>query len=257
MTDHPAYGKLRHVRAGVRVLLADNPSPMTLEGTNTWLLGDADALTVVDPGPADPQHVERIAAAGRVEQIVLTHRHEDHSGGVSRLQELTGAPVHAADPAYVRGGSILVDGDVLHAGEIAVRVVATPGHTSDSISLVVGEDAVLTGDTILGLGTTVVAHPDGVLADYLDSLRRLSDLGDIPALCGHGAERPTVRAAARAYLVLRMQRLEQVRAVVADKGPNVRPRHVVRRVYADVDRALWGAAELSVKAQLEYLRHHD
>lgn len=256
MSEHPAYDELRAVRPGVQVLLARNPSPMTLEGTNTWLIGDTDGLLVVDPGPDDAGHIERLAAAGRVERIVLTHRHEDHTAGVARLRQLTGAPVDAADPAFVRGGSVLTDGHVLTVGPIAVRVLTTPGHTSDSVSLIIDEDAVLTGDTILGLGTTVVAHPDGVLADYLDSLRRLGDLGDIPALCGHGPERPSVRAAARAYLVLRMQRLEQVRAVVAEKGLKVRPRQVVKRVYADVDRALWGAAELSVKAQLEYLRHN-
>jgi glyoxylase-like metal-dependent hydrolase (beta-lactamase superfamily II) len=113
--------------------------------------------------------------------------------------------------------------------------------------------AVLTGDTILGRGSTVVAHPDGVLADYLASLRRLSGLTGVSVLPGHGPELPDAGAAALAYLAHREQRLEQVRAVLA-LLPDASAQDVVERVYADVDRALWPAAELSVLAQLAYLR---
>ena len=128
--------------------------------------------------------------------------------------------------------------------------MATPGHTSDSLSFLL-EDAVLTGDTVLGRGTTVVAHPDGVLADYLRSLERLQEMAGLTVLPGHGPELPDAGAAAETYLAHRRQRLEQVAAAVADGLTT--PRAVVERVYADVDRGLWPAAELSVRAQLLYL----
>jgi glyoxylase-like metal-dependent hydrolase (beta-lactamase superfamily II) len=132
-----------------------------------------------------------------------------------------------------------------------VRVLATPGHTADSLSFLLEGDGVLTGDTVLGRGTTVVAHPDGVLADYLRSLQRLRELGPLTVLPGHGPELPSAGEAAERYLAHREQRLEQVRAAVADGLTT--PRSVVERVYADVDRALWPAAELSVRAQLAHL----
>jgi glyoxylase-like metal-dependent hydrolase (beta-lactamase superfamily II) len=136
---------------------------------------------------------------------------------------------------------------------VLLRVIHTPGHSSDSLSLHLEDDnAVLTGDTILGRGTTVVAHPDGVLADYLDSLRRLRELGDATVLPGHGPELPSAGVAAQEYLTHREQRLTQVRAAVASGATTAQ--EVVEIVYADVDRALWPAATLSVRAQLEYLR---
>ena len=111
-----------------------------------------------------------VAAQGPVELVLLTHGHLDHSEGAARLAELTGAPVRALDPAHRLGGQGLAEGDVVAAAGLELRVLATPGHTSDSLSFVL-PDAVLTGDTVLGRGTTVVAHPDGVLAEYLASLR--------------------------------------------------------------------------------------
>jgi glyoxylase-like metal-dependent hydrolase (beta-lactamase superfamily II) len=253
---HPLYGQLRPVTPYASVLLADNPSPMTLDGTNTWLLrapGSPSAL-VVDPGPASPEHLRKVAdAAGRVEEILLTHGHPDHADGAALLHELTGAPVRALDPAQRLGGEGLGEGDVVAAAGIELRVLATPGHTSDSLSFTVA-DAVLTGDTVLGRGTTVVAHPDGRLADYLDSLRRLHDLGKRTVLPGHGPELPDLATVTTAYLLHREQRLEQVRAALDVLGPAAGPMDVVRHVYADVDPVLWPAAEWSVRAQLEYLR---
>jgi glyoxylase-like metal-dependent hydrolase (beta-lactamase superfamily II) len=150
----------------------------------------------------------------------------------------------------------LADGDVVTAAGVELRVVATPGHTSDSLSfLLAADNAVLTGDTVLGRGTTVIAHPDGALGPYLESLRRLADLAPGTAvLTGHGPELPDVAAVATAYLAHREERLEQVRDALARIGPQASPRAVVEDVYADVDRALWPAAELSVRAQLEFLR---
>ena len=253
---HPLYGQLRPVTPYASVLLARNPSPMTLDGTNTWLLrapGSAACL-VVDPGPDDPDHLRAVvAAAGEVTGILLTHGHLDHSAGAAALRALTRAPVRALDPAQRLGGEGLGEGDVVAAAGVEVLVLATPGHTADSLCFAVG-DAVLTGDTVLGRGTTVVAHPDGRLADYLDSLRRLHELGTRAVLPGHGPELPDLAAVTSAYLAHREERLEQVRAALEQLGPDASAMDVVRVVYADVDPVLWPAAELSVRAQLEYLR---
>jgi len=254
--SHPLYGQLRPVTPYASVLLARNPSPMTLDGTNTWLLrapGFGSCL-VIDPGPDDPDHLRAVvAAAGEVTGILLTHGHLDHSAGAAALRALTRAPVRALDPAQRLGGEGLGEGDVVAAAGVEVRVLATPGHTSDSLCFGVG-DAVLTGDTVLGRGTTVVAHPDGRLADYLDSLRRLQELGTRAVLPGHGPELPDLAAVTSAYLAHREERLEQVRAALEQLGPDASAMDVVRVVYADVDPVLWPAAELSVRAQLEYLR---
>lgn len=251
---HPAYGQVRPVTPYAAVVLARNPSPMTLEGTNSWVLrapGERRSV-VVDPGPDDHGHLAALAGTGPVALILLTHGHADHAAGAAGLHTLTGAPVRAVDPAHRIDGAGLADGDVVTAGGLDVTVQATPGHTADSVCLVV-EDSVLTGDTILGRGTTVVAHPDGRLADYLDSLRRLAALGPRRVLPGHGPEQPDLAQVATAYLAHRIERLDQVRAAVeAHPGP-VTPREIVETVYADVDPAVRWAAELSVQAQLDYL----
>ncbi len=254
---HPLYGQLRQVTEHAAVLLADNPSPMTLDGTNTWLLKapDAESYVVVDPGPLDPVHLERVASAGPVSEILLTHGHPDHSEGARSFAELVGAPVRALDPTFVFGSEGLVDGDVVTSSGLELRVLATPGHTSDSLCFVLTGEAVLTGDTVLGRGTTIVAHPDGKLGDYFESLKVLADLPPGTAvLPGHGPELADAGEAARAYLAHRVQRLDQVRRAVAALGGSATPREVVEIVYADVDRVLWPAAEWSVRAQLEYLR---
>ena len=249
---------LRPVTSTAGVVLAPNPGPMTLEGTNTWVLrapGESECV-VVDPGPLHEGHLAAVAAVGRVGAVLLTHGHLDHSEGARRFAELTGASVRALDPAHRLGDEGLGEGDVVACAGVELRVLATPGHTSDSLSFVVtgpdGSRAVLTGDTILGRGTTVVAHPDGVLADYLASLSRLAELGDVTVLPGHGPELPSAGAAAEHYLRHREARLTQVQAAL-DAGATT-PEEVVERVYADVDQALWPAAMLSVLAQLEHLR---
>lgn len=243
---------LRQVTPTAGVVLAPNPGPMTLDGTNTWVLRapDVRSCIVVDPGPLDEGHLAAVASCGPVEIVLLTHGHPDHSEGARRLANLTGAPVRALDPAHRLGAEGLADGQVIAAAGLEVRVVGTPGHSSDSLSFLL-EGAVLTGDTILGRGTTVVAYPDGVLGDYLASLRRLGALGDLTVLPGHGPELPSAAAAAATYLAHREQRLEQVRLAVSAGASS--PEQVVAIVYADVDRALWPAATLSVQAQLEHL----
>jgi glyoxylase-like metal-dependent hydrolase (beta-lactamase superfamily II) len=254
---YPAYGVLRPVTASASVLLAENPSVMTLEGTNTWVLRGLDSIgcVVIDPGPDDETHLRRVLACGPVEQVLLTHGHPDHADGARRFAELAGGVgVRALDPALRLGAAGLAGGEVVTAAGLEIRVLATPGHTADSLCFLVN-GAVLTGDTVLGRGSTVVAHPDGRLADYLDSLRHLADLPPgTMVLPGHGPELPDAAAAATAYLAHREQRLDQVRAALDRLGPDASARQVVEAVYADVDRALWPAAEWSVRAQLEYLR---
>lgn len=243
----------RQVTATASVILAPNPGPMTLDGTNTWVLRGADspACVVVDPGPLSEEHLSAVASCGPVATILLTHGHPDHSAGAARLAALTGSSVRALDPAHRLGDEGLGEGDVIAAAGLEIRVRATPGHSSDSMSFVL-PDAVLTGDTILGRGTTVVAHPDGRLSHYLDSLRRLRGLGDITVLPGHGPELASAGVVAAQYLAHREQRLAQVQAAL-DAGATT-AQAVVEIVYADVDRALWPAATLSVLAQLEFLR---
>ncbi|MCO1613640.1 MBL fold metallo-hydrolase [Micromonospora sp. CPM1] len=242
----------------VTLLRAPNPGPMTLDGTNTWVLRagpDAPAV-VVDPGPADEGHLAAIAAQGRIGCVLITHGHADHTEGAPRLRELLdGVPVLAADPAHTIGGEPLTEpGEDFGGFGLEIRLLPTPGHTADSVCLVAahdGERVVLTGDTILGRGTTVVAHPDGHLGDYLSSLELLSAYRGIPALPGHGPALADCGVAADFYLAHRRARLDQVRAAVAAGATTAA--EVVAVVYADVDRSLWWAAEWSVRAQLEHL----
>lgn len=243
---------MRQVTETAGVVLAPNPGPMTLDGTNTWVLREPghDGCIVIDPGPLLEDHLAAVAAHGPVDVVLLTHGHFDHSEGAARFAELTGAKVRALDPAMRLGDEGLGEGDVVVGGGLELRVLATPGHSSDSLCFAL-PDAVLTGDTILGRGTTVVAHPDGVLADYLESLRRLQEMGDRTVLPGHGPELLSAGDAAAMYLAHREMRLEQVRAAVAEGASTAR--EVVEVVYVDVDRILWPAAELSVRAQLDYL----
>ncbi len=254
---HPAYGLLRPVTGTASVLLCDNPGTMTLDGTNTWVLrgpGSAE-IVVVDPGPDDAAHLERVAALGRVSLVLISHRHGDHTEGIDRLVDATGAVVRSVGSGFLRGlGGPLADGEVIDAAGLRITVLATPGHTSDSLCFVL-DDAVLTADTVLGRGTTVIDDEDGSLAAYLDSLRRLAGLGHRRVLPGHGPDLADLSAAAEQYLAHRRQRLDQIRAALRTLGEDVTARQVVEHVYADVDTMLWDAAESSVRAQLAYLRN--
>ena len=248
-------------------LLCPNPSPMTLDGTNTWLLSEPGSheVVVVDPGPEHPEHLRRIVdevarQGARVALTLLTHGHADHAEGADSFHRLTGAPVRRARVAG--GDDDLVAGDHLSVGGLELVVVPTPGHTADSVSFVLpAENRLLTGDTVLGRGSTVVAHPDGDLAAYLDSLERIERLtgsGEVTSLLpGHGPFVADAAGVVAWYRQHRAQRLEQVAAAAGEVTPGVGEDladAVVRVVYADVPREVWPAARLTVLAQLEYLR---
>jgi glyoxylase-like metal-dependent hydrolase (beta-lactamase superfamily II) len=252
-------------------VLAPNANVMTLDGTNTWVLREPGATrsVVIDPGPPDPGHLAAVEeAAGPVAVVLLTHHHLDHSESAKEFASRLGCGVRALDPAYRLGEEGLGDGDVVEVDGLEIRVVGTPGHSSDSLSfLLPAEKTVLPGDTVLGRGTTVVAHPDGELGAYLDSLDRLHALAERHELDaiwpGHGPVIEDALGALDYYIAHRHERLDQVRAALEQlaaaphpEGVSVDelPRRVVETVYTDVDPVLWGAAELSVRAQLAYLR---
>jgi len=246
------------VTARAWCLLAPNPGPMTLDGTNTWILSEpgSGSAVVVDPGPDDPAHVAAIEdhvrdRGQRVGLILLTHAHSDHAGGAQALRRATGAPVRA----WRRGATDdLTDGEGVAMAGLELRVMTTPGHSGDSVTIVVPADrALLTGDTVIGRGTTVVAWPDGDLRDYLDSLQRLRDATSAAALLlpGHGPVLDDPSAAITSYVEHRLARLDQVRSALAAGAQSAE--EVVASVYGDLDPRLHVAALLSTRAQMEYL----
>ena len=243
-----------------RVRLAPNPGPMSLDGTNSYVLAgpDSGSTVVVDPGPLHEEHLQALAAAGTVELVLITHRHADHTEASRRFAELTGAPVRAFDPDFCVDGAPLTANEVIGAAGVEIRVLATPGHTSDSVCFFVPHDgaggSVLTGDTILGRGTTVLDFPDGTLGDYLNTLEILSDLGPATVLPGHGPVQPDLSSLVLTYRDHREERLEQIRAALTSLGTEAGAAEVADLVYSDVPANVRAAAQLSVSAQLAYLR---
>lgn len=267
MSPPPAQLSLPQLPSYVRLLVAPNAGPMTLDGTNTWVVGDPGraAPVVIDPGPDDPGHREAILAAcsGRVAAVLLTHRHADHSDGAAALAEAVGCGVRASDPAFRIGPAALDDLDEIEVAGARLRAYATPGHTSDSTSLLLtGEDSVtwlLTGDMVLGRGTSVITHPDGNLDSYLRSLDLMETLVRservAEILPGHGPRVAEPGPWLAFYRHHRLERLAQVRDALAAGDRTAA--EVVARVYADVDRSVWPAAEQSVAAQLDYLTRSE
>lgn len=240
-------------------VLAPNPGPMTLSGTNSYAIGrEGGSVIVVDPGPGDDAHLARLASIGHVELVLATHHHADHVEALNRFAREVGAPARAMDAAFCLGADPLADGEVIQAAGVRIRVMATPGHTADSVCFLLEEDgpagSVLTGDTVLGEGSTIIAHPDGALAPYLSSLRALRQHGDALVLPGHGPALPSLGRACDAYLAHREERLAQVRAALATLGRDASVAEVADLVYADVPTGLRSAAEASLRAQLDFVR---
>jgi len=248
---------------GVELVLADNPSPMTLEGTNSYVLRSRDGASalLLDPGPMLTDHRDallRTVGSAQLSAIVLTHRHADHSGLLESAGEWApGVPVHAVDPTFAAGAAPLADGDRIAFGAHeadAVSIVTTPGHTDDSVSVIYGS-RLFAGDTVLGRGTTMVSFPDGSLGDYLDSLERLIALeaaGTVTTIApAHGQQRDDVADLLSHYLSHRRERIDQVREVLASGRTTAE--EVAGVVYADVPDSVKPAALQIVRAQLAYI----
>ncbi|MGY1726132.1 MBL fold metallo-hydrolase [Geodermatophilus sp. SYSU D01062] len=261
--DLPAPGGLPRtadLEPLVTRVLAPNPSGMTLDGTNTYLVGapGSGQAVVVDPGPDDPAHlaaVEEALAArdARCAAVLVTHHHGDHAEAARPWGTRFGAPVAAADAAVAGpGGRVLEPGERLRLAGTALDVVPTPGHTPDHLAFRLESGAVLVGDHVLGRGTSVVTHPEGDVVAYLESLRRVHDLGPSALYCGHGPElTEDPGAVLDFYLAHRAFRESQLLAAMVRGAGTVDA--VVADVYAEVPRALWPAAAQSTRATLAKL----
>lgn len=234
--------------AEVRRVRAENPGPFTGPGTNTWIVDAETSLVVIDPGPDDEAHlaaIERALAGRPLAAILVTHSHPDHLPLAARLSDRTGARV-ARHPE-------LRDGDVVRAGRLSLTALHTPGHASDHLAFWMPEDrACFVGDLILGRGSSVIAHPDGSVVDFLSSLDRLEALGPRLLFPGHWDPIEDGVAKIQEYRAHRLERERQVVAALAE-GPGTLD-ELTRRVYgAEVGPELMDAAGRSLRAHLEKL----
>jgi glyoxylase-like metal-dependent hydrolase (beta-lactamase superfamily II) len=242
------------VNPRIRRVLAPNPSPMTGEGTNTYLVGDDD-LAVIDPGPGQPRHLEAIlaeAGSAAIRAIFVTHRHSDHLPAALPLAERSGAPLygHPDLPGVERP---LADEAVVQVGDFHVRALATPGHTPEHCCYVLEEaDSIFCGDLMAGSGTVIVGSAEGELVAYLDSLRRLLDLAPARILPGHGPPIDDPAAKIREYLDHRQMREDQIMAALAARPSSIRELRAA--IYADTPAALATAAENNIRTHLLKLR---
>jgi len=222
----------------VRRVLAPNPSPWTLEGTNTYLVGRARPV-VIDPGPDDPAHLDAVLEeAGGASGILLTHRHPDHAEGAAAFAARADAPILDEDETAVDGGRL--------------RRIPTPGHSSDHVAFLLAEEhALFSGDHVLGRGTTVVAHPDGDMRAYLESLERVQELAPSRIYPGHG---PVIEDPEPVLAFYRRHRGEREAKVIAALGVQARSLdEILARAYDDVAPEVEPAARLSLQAHLAKL----
>lgn len=263
----PAYAAAEVLEPLVRRVLARNPSPFTYTGTQTYVVGAGDAVAVIDPGPDEPEHIDAILAAignARLAAIVCTHTHRDHSPAAAPLAARTGAPVIGcaaltldddgprADAAFdttYRPDRVLADGESVAGPDWTLIAVATPGHTSNHLCLALAETgALFTGDHVMGWSTTVVAPPDGDMADYMASLDKLYARTDRVFYPAHGPAVDKPRQLVRGMIGHRRQRENQIVKLLAQGPAPIAA--LVPRMYKGVDERLWLAAGRSVLAHL-------
>jgi glyoxylase-like metal-dependent hydrolase (beta-lactamase superfamily II) len=266
------YGVAQEVAPGIRRIVASNPGPYTFLGTNSYVVGKGE-VAVIDPGPADERHLKAIAAAikgERLAYILVTHSHRDHCDGARGLQALAGGKIAAFGPTGTKRGAgtpglgdafvdpcfvpdrKLADGDTVRGNNFALDVLHMPGHAPDHLCFaLVGKRTVFTGDHVMGWNTTVIAPPEGNLADFLASLERLMQRHDKMFLPAHGGRIQTPQRVVRAYIMHRKWR-EQTILACLDEGICTIPR-IVERLYGALDAGLKDAAALSVLAHLDYL----
>jgi glyoxylase-like metal-dependent hydrolase (beta-lactamase superfamily II) len=266
------YGVPSPMAPGVARLVAGNASPFTFKGTNTYLVG-TKSLAVIDPGPDDAEHLRAIldAAAGRpVTHILITHAHRDHVDGLDALKAATGAVTcafprrdgggpddgsdatseftnHAFAPDIVVGG-----GDTVAGEDWALSALHTPGHAPDHLCFALaGSGVVFSGDHVMAWNTSVVAPPEGRMADYMRSLELLLARDDEVFLPGHGGRVMEPRRAVKAYLLHRRWREQAIFDAVRKGHDTVRK--LLPVIYRDLDPAIVGAAALSLRAHIEHL----
>ncbi len=265
------YGVPDQVSPGIRRVIARNPGPFTYTGTGVYIVG-TDEVAVIDPGPALPEHQEALDAAlegERVTAVLVTHHHLDHTPLAHPLAEKHGAKVYGrpapvADnqmtKAKVEEGAdagfspdvMLEEGQRIEGPGWTLEAIATPGHTSNHLCFAFAEEkACFTGDHIMGWSTTVVAPPDGDMADYMDSLRKIHARGFDTLWPTHGPPVRNPEQFIRAYLGHRLSRERQVKALL-EQGYE-RAEDMVPMLYKAVDRRLWPAAAMSVQAHMDKL----
>ncbi len=251
----------------MRRILAHNGSPFTFTGTQTYLVGTDDGLCVVDPGPDDRDHLAALMAAigsAKVIAIACTHTHRDHSPAAAPLAALTGAPVIGCAPLVIESGDlrldapfdntyaptrVLADGEAIEGPGWTLRAVATPGHTSNHLCYALEESgALFTGDHVMGWSTTVVAPPDGDMADYMASLDKLYTRDDRIYYPAHGPPVEKPRQLVRGMIGHRRQRERQIMRLLSEEARSIAT--LVPLMYAGVDNRLWPAAGQSVLAHL-------
>jgi glyoxylase-like metal-dependent hydrolase (beta-lactamase superfamily II) len=236
----------------IRPITAPNPGPFTLNGTQTWLIGEE---TVLDPGPAIESHIVAIRdAMPGLRTILVTHRHPDHAPGAKRLRQLTGASI-VAPPTTLDDDSVdrrVTGGETLTVDDLSIEVIATPGHTAEHVCYLTSAGDLFTGDTILGAGTTIIFPPDGNMADYLRSLETLRARQPRTIYPGHGPVRNDAIALIDEYIAHRLERERQILDAIASGATTIPAMRA--RIYPDLDSRLHRAAEMQIEAHLEKLK---
>ena len=259
-------GDLEQLEPLVARVLAPNASPFTYTGTQTYLVGTED-LAVIDPGPADADHIEalRRAVDGRqIRAIMCTHTHRDHSPAAAPLAELTGAPIFGCAPLRVESTGahveaaydqdyspdrVLEDGEAMTGTGWTLTALFTPGHISNHLCFALEESgAVFTGDHVMGWSTSVIVPPDGDMGDYIASLHKLYDREDRIYYPAHGPAVEKPRQLVRGTIGHRKAREAQVVKLLGENPQAIE--ELVARMYSGVDKRLWPAAQMSVWAHL-------